>query len=219
MRKQDTMSSRIADMIRRMILQGDLEPGERIVESRWARQLGVGQPTVREALVALEHEGLITRRQNQGAEVISLSNDEIKQALRIRAELELLAVELAAENAQTAELKKLKALTKGMMQAARAKDAEAFFTKDQEWHQTLWASTRNVFLARMLGQLLAPLMAFLFLRNLQHFAKLDLKASAQDHLDIVEAIATRDGSRARLVAREKFTGFAQQNLSALGSEE
>ncbi len=214
-RKQDSIAIRIADVIRRMILEGELEPGQRIVESRWSRQLGVGQPTVREALVALEHEGLITRRANQGAEVISLSSAEIAQALRIREELEELAVELAAENGLPAEFKKLKALAKGMMTAARAKDVREFFAKDREWHETLWASTRNAFLERILRQLMGPLLAFLFLRNLRHYARLDLKASAQDHLEMVEAMASGDGKRARAVARSKLTGFARDHLDAL----
>ena len=209
------MAIRIAEVIRRMILEGELEPGQRIVESRWSKQLGVGQPTVREALVALEHEGLITRRANQGAEVISLSSAEIAQALRIREELEELAVELAAANGRPVEFKKMKALAKAMMTAARAKDAGEFFAKDREWHETLWAATRNVFLERILVQLMGPLLAFLFLRNLRHYAKLDLKSSARDHLDMVEAMATGDGQKARAVARAKFTHFAREHLDAL----
>ena len=47
--------------MRLRILAGNLKPGERIVESRLAKELGVGQPTIREALVALESVGLVTR--------------------------------------------------------------------------------------------------------------------------------------------------------------
>ena len=90
-----------------MIVAGDLKPGDRIVESRIARDIGVGQPTVREALVALEHQGLVVRKANQGCVVTSLTRAEICQLIRIRAELETLAVELAVETASDAEIGKL----------------------------------------------------------------------------------------------------------------
>ncbi|WP_155121479.1 GntR family transcriptional regulator [Bryobacter aggregatus] len=213
------MSDRIADMIRRMILNGELESGQRIVESRWAKQLGVGQPTMREALVALEHEGLVMRRANQGAEVVSLSSDEITQALRIRAELEELAVEIATESASAESLKRMKAIAKDMMTAARSRNTKDFFAKDREWHQTLWQATGNTFLERMLGQLMSPLLAFLFLRNLRHYAKFDLRASAQAHIDMVDVIASRDTRRARKFAHEKFTLFARDHEGALSQAQ
>jgi DNA-binding GntR family transcriptional regulator len=73
------LSGQIAESIRGLIVALDLQPGSRIVESRIARQIGVGQPTVREALVALEHQGLVVRRANQGCVVTSLTRTEICQ--------------------------------------------------------------------------------------------------------------------------------------------
>ena len=75
------VSSQIAESIRNMIVSGDLKPGDRIVESRIARQIGVGQPTVREALVALEHQGLVVRKANQGCVVTSLSASAVAKIL------------------------------------------------------------------------------------------------------------------------------------------
>src|SRR5215472_10117908 len=102
------IAEQIADSIRDMIVAGDLNPGDRIVESRIARQIGVGQPTVREALVALEHQGLVVRKANQGCVVVTLTQKEIGQILRIREELEALAIELAIENAADDDLRKLR---------------------------------------------------------------------------------------------------------------
>src|SRR6267378_1291827 len=96
-----SIADQIAEVLRNLIVGGDLNPGDRIVESRVAKQLGVGQPTVREALVALEHQGLVVRKTNQGCIVTSLTRGEISQILKIRGELEVLAVELAAENSTT----------------------------------------------------------------------------------------------------------------------
>jgi DNA-binding GntR family transcriptional regulator len=195
-----------------MIIAGQLHPGERIVESRVARQLGVGQPTVREALVALEHQGLVVRKANQGCVVTTLSRAEICEILRIRAELEVLAVELAVENASDAGIRELIARARDLKKTARAKNIEAFFASDFRFHQTLWKISGNSFLLRLLPQVIVPLLAFLFIRNVRSHAQIDMEASGQAHIEIAEAILTRDKEKARRVAQQKLQMFADQHL-------
>jgi DNA-binding GntR family transcriptional regulator len=213
------ITGQIADSIRDMIVSGELNPGERIVESRMARQIGVGQPTVREALVALEHEGLVVRKANQGCVVTKLTLAEIRQILRIRSELETLAVELAIENASGPDLDKLRDLTALMEEAARARNVHRFFSLDLRFHETLWRLSGNSFLPRLLAQALMPLLAFLFIRNLRNHRNIDMLDSARAHAEIVEAIRTRDKAAARKTARQKFRMFAEQHLDWYDSKE
>ncbi len=207
------LADQIAGSIRNMIVTGDLKPGDRIVESRMAREIGVGQPTVREALVALEHEGLVVRKANQGCVVTSLTRAEICQLVRIRAELETLAVELAVESASDEEIGKLLSITDAMKAAALEGNPQTFFELDIKFHQTLWGLSNNSFLPRMLEQTLAPLLAFLFIRNWRRNLDIDLMDSAQAHLDMAEAILTRDKATARRVAQQKLMMFADQHLA------
>lgn len=203
----------IAECIRNMIVAGDLKPGERIVESRIARDIGVGQPTVREALVALEHQGLVVRKVNQGCVVTALTRTEICQLIRVRAELETLAVELAVETASDSEIAVLLKVTERMKDAAAAGDPQRFFKHDLMFHQTLWNLSHNSFLPRLLEQALAPLLAFLFIRNLRRNPGIDMMASALAHVDMVQAILTRDKAAARRVTQEKLNMFADQHLA------
>jgi DNA-binding GntR family transcriptional regulator len=207
------VADQIAESIRNMIVAGDLKPGDRIVESRIARDIGVGQPTVREALVALEHQGLVVRKANQGCVVTSLTRAEICQLIRIRAELETLAVELAVETASDAEIGKLQAITDSMKAAAAERVPQRFFELDMSFHQTLWGLSNNSFLPRLLEQTLAPLLAFLFIRNLRRNLDIDMMESAQAHVEITDAILTRDKTTARRVAQEKLMMFADQHLA------
>jgi DNA-binding GntR family transcriptional regulator len=207
------MGDQIAEVLRKLIISGGLTPGDRIVESRVARQLGVGQPTVREALVALEHQGLVIRKANQGCVVTSLTREEILQALRIRGELEILAVEMAVENASDEELSGLLAITERMKSAARAKKIEEFFDQDFKFHGALWKLSGNAFLPKLLAQLMLPLLAFLFLRNLRNHSHVNLEASANAHTDIVQGILTRNKEHAREIAHQKFQMFANQHLN------
>lgn len=211
--RRATLSDQIAGSIRNMIMAGDLKPGERIVESRIARKIGVGQPTVREALVALEHQGLVRRKANQGCVVTSLTRAEICQLIRVRAELETLAVELAVETATDAEIATLLDITDAMKEAGAARDPQLFFEHDLSFHQALWGLSHNSFLPHLLEQALAPLLAFLFIRNLRLNLDIDMVLSAQAHIDMVEAILTRDKMVARRVAREKLMMFADQHLA------
>jgi DNA-binding GntR family transcriptional regulator len=183
------------------------------VESRIARQIGVGQPTVREALVALEHQGLVVRKANQGCLVTSLTRAEICQLIRVRAELETLAVELAVETATREEIGELLQVTDRMKEAAAAGDPQRFFQHDLTFHQTLWNLSHNIFLPRLLEQALAPLLAFLFIRNLRRNADIDMMQSAQAHVDMAEAVLSGDKTVARRVALEKLTWFADQHLA------
>jgi DNA-binding GntR family transcriptional regulator len=207
------LADQIAESIRNMIVAGDLKPGDRIVESRIARDIGVGQPTVREALVALEHQGLVVRKANQGCVVTSLTRAEICQLIRIRAELETLAVELAVETASDAEIGKLRTITDSMKVAANERDPQRFFELDIRFHQALWKLSNNTFLPRLLEQTLAPLLAFLFIRNLRRNLDIDMMDSAQAHVEMADAILTRDKTTARRVAQEKLMMFADQHLA------
>ena len=209
------MAGQIADSIRQMIVGGQLNPGERIVESRIAREIGVGQPTVREALVALEHDGLVVRKANQGCVVTELTRAEICQLVRIRAELEVLAVELSAESASDAAVAELVAAAEGLRAAAAKRDSSRFFKLDLQFHQMLWKLSGNAFLPRLLEQTLSPLLAFLFIRNLRRKMDIDLKESAQAHWEMAKAIESRDVERAREIAREKLMWFAEQHLELL----
>jgi DNA-binding GntR family transcriptional regulator len=207
------ISDRIANTLRSMIVAGQLNPGDRIVEFRVAKELGVGQPTVREALVALEHQGLVVRKLNQGCVVTTLSRDEISQMLRIRAELEVLAVELAAEVASKRSIQELKERVKEMKEAGQRRDIEAFFERDFQFHEALWRLSGNTFIPKILSQVTVPLLAFLFIRNVRnHHLSFDMEASAQAHMEIVNAILSREKKTVRSVTREKLQMFADQHL-------
>ncbi len=214
-----SMSQQIAQVLRTLIVTGDLNPGDRIVESRVAKQLGVGQPTVREALVQLEHQGLVARKMKQGCVVTVLTREEISQICRIRAELEVLAVELAVENASDVDIQQLVVQTERMKTAAEARDISDFFTHDLVFHEILWELSGNAFLPRALAPLMLPLLAFLFIRNLRHHSHIDLIESAAAHMDIVEAILTRDKEHARKVLQQKLQMFYDQHVNLYEDQE
>src|SRR6476620_6105223 len=78
------------------IVAGELSPGERLIEEELAEQLGQSRGAVREAILRLGHEGLVTRERNRGARVRRFTVGEAVEILEARAALESLAAGYAA---------------------------------------------------------------------------------------------------------------------------
>jgi len=198
------IANRIAAILRKQIIEGTLQPGERIVETRLAKRLQIGQPTVRESLIILEHEGLVERKPNCGCSVVKLSLGEIDQIYQVRLELEPLAAQLAIENGGDQKL--LQAAFEEMKQAARNGEREAWNRCDLRFHQTLWLISGNPFLERNLTQIAVPFFAFAKLVYVQG-PPIDLASQAEDHGKILTALASGDKELAKRTTREVLLGF------------
>lgn len=212
---------KLKSFLRDMILRGKLKPGERIVESRVARQLRVGQATIREALEALQDEGLVIRHPNRGCTVVELSHLEVRQIFRLRLEWEPLAVDLAMENWADAKSEQLAAAVRELETAAEKKDPEVFYRRDLEFHRTLWLTAENPFLAKALSQITVPLFAFVMIEVTAH-PEFDLAANAAEHRRVAEAIFSGNRLQAIYVTRQAILSFQEawrQSLAIYGSEE
>ena len=95
--------------LRRAILQGELEPGERLMEIRMAEQLGVSRTPVRDAIRNLMEEGLVSMIPRCGAVVAGITDKDMRDVLEVRTTLEELAVSLCTERITKEGIEKLKA--------------------------------------------------------------------------------------------------------------
>jgi DNA-binding GntR family transcriptional regulator len=212
--KRTAIPDQAVRFLRQMILSGKWRPGDRIVETRVARQLGIGQPTIREALGKLEEAGLIARSPNCGCTVTKLTEKEYGEVFQVRVELESLAVELAAASKNTAGKKTLARSLSNLKKAAIAGNVEQFYRLDLEFHQLLWELTANRFLERALSQMVVPLFAFVMIEFLEG-GKLDMRANVQEHEKLMDAILTSDRTRARKLARQVLQGFWIEGIGLL----
>src|SRR3982751_1496960 len=83
-----TLKERIVQVLRDAILAGKLKPGERLNESRLARELSMSRVPVREALQRLEEQGLVVNIQRKGMFVVSLTEAEVQKINSLRLVLE-----------------------------------------------------------------------------------------------------------------------------------
>src|SRR3954470_5137636 len=94
--KSASLRTRVVDSIREAILSGKLPPGTPLRAFLLARDLGVSQATVREALLQLEHKGLVTSEPGLGILVTKLSGKELRERVSLRILLESVAAYEAA---------------------------------------------------------------------------------------------------------------------------
>lgn len=199
---------RVIDVVRSAIVRGDLAPGELIVETRLARQFGVGQPLVREALIELEHAGFVQRVPYRGTYVTQLSMADIENIFRLRAELEAIAAGWAKERATPDDIAALQAIVAGMREAARMPDLERFYAHDLAFHRKIWDIAGNPYLTESLERVVSPLFAFFLMKNPRVAGTYD--ASAESHARIVAALETAPAATVRQLTHEALLQFKDE---------
>lgn len=207
--KKDQVIAAIKDAI----LSGAIEPGDQIVESRMAHELGSGIPLVREALVALEHQGFVQKIPYKGTTVTKLEPKQIQDNFQLRVELEPLAVEWASGNVTPADIRELRDLIRRMESAAAELDLDQFYQNDLEWHRKLWGLSGNAYLADTLERLVVPLFAF-FVMKTSHEKEAYVE-SAATHARIVEALAESSAAEARELMRKSLSGWKDDMMTLL----
>jgi len=147
--KKAKLSDQIYKHIREMIIKNELKSGERIIETKIAKQLGVSQTPVREALRELEVMRLVEIRPYMGCFVRSITQDELYQAYRLRAVLESYAIANGAKNICAARLRALREKASQMRRASDLQDAAMFVQYDVEFHEILIKSAHDPLLEKM----------------------------------------------------------------------
>lgn len=190
--------------LRNQITSGEWPVGSRIpTEPELVEQLGVARNTVREAVRALAHNGLLDIRQGSGTYVVATSElagvmhrrfagSDPRHIAELRSTLESSAARLAAQRRTERDLKQLDALLSGREEAWRSGDAERFVTADGAFHHAVVVASHNDVLTELYADLGDVLRQWLRddvgqeLRPEHHM----------DHARLVEAIRAGDADTA-----------------------
>ncbi len=188
-------------------MSGSLVPGEQIVESRIARQLGVSQAPVREALALLERQGLVVKVHHRGTFVSRLHARELRELFTLRAVLDAFSARLAAEHASDKDITQLREILARMKSAEEAGDLGRLTDAHLELHETIYRLSGHQLLIDIFA-LIHPRMvlALTFAENL-------FSAEGREtdcHVPLIDALAAHDGERAEAVARDLATGWIDQ---------
>ena len=199
-------------VLRRMIQEGELKAGERLVEERLAEQLGLSRTPVREALHRLEQEALLLKRPRGGYEVRHLTTDEVEEVGGVRGVLAAYAAERAAIKAGPQTLADLEENMRAFEDAFHAGDEERLVELNTEFHAIILESAESPILKRLLGELQGEV------ERVSRAAASNINAgkwSVDDHKAIYEAIKRQDGSQAAKLSKSHIQKSAEHLIEQL----
>ncbi len=198
--------------IREMILQGILQPGQRVTEAMLAEQLELSRTPVRQALPALAEEGLLAEAGARGYIVKSFTLQDIINALDIRAALEGLAARTIAEKGASADL--IRALTDCLDEGDALfikpylvpSDEIAYANLNSRFHDLIVEAAQNSLLEDSIKRIskvpFAGVQAMVGAKeSLKEMTRILSYAHRQHHA-IVEALRNGEGSRVEALMRE-----------------
>jgi DNA-binding GntR family transcriptional regulator len=214
--KRSNLAAQITERLFQAILQGELKPGEQIIETKMARQLGVGQSTFREALQALEHRGLVTK--DRGTFVTELTAQDIELLFAVRLDLEPLAASLACGRLTSTHIRQLELHLDEMKKARGRRDFTTLLRNDLAFHELIWEAPQVSTLKRILNLVLPPLFAFFFMRHSDAFsnnpslAEETFRKEHEDHCRLLAALKEGNPDQAKITFREVIQHFLQTIL-------
>jgi GntR family transcriptional regulator, vanillate catabolism transcriptional regulator len=216
-----SQAGRTVLILRELLLRGEFHAGERLSELGLVARLGVSRTPIRYALDRLSHEGLLEASPSGGFLVRAFTLDDIWDALEMRAALEGIAARRAAERlAADSELETLRQLQSRMDQIVQANlDTFTQYVKlNETFHFELMRLAKSPMLERSLNHLntlpFAGPSKLVFARVSQHRGSELLIQGHREHHGIVDAIASREPSRAETLARE-HVALTRRNLEAV----
>ncbi|MDX1506732.1 MAG: GntR family transcriptional regulator [Woeseiaceae bacterium] len=190
-----SLVERAYDEVKKKILDNEYYPGFQALEQEIAADLGVSRTPVREALIRLQHEGLVELIPRRGMRVVPIVASDMKEIYDVLTSLESMAAELLArQHPDSATLEPMKQATADMEVALQHEDLDAWARADERYHRCLIDLCGNRRLANMANTV----------RDQGHRARmvtLRLRdkpvASIDEHRQVLDAIERGDWQTAR----------------------
>lgn len=199
MLKEANSGAKLRDTLEEEIATGQILPGTRLDEVSLAERFGVSRTPVREALHQLASAGLVQIQPRRGATVVELHAHTLVEMFDVMAELEAMAVGLAARRHSEEDRKAILAAHAECKRAAKSGDADRYYYANEAFHNALHEASHHAFLISQCRQLHRRLKPY---RRLQLRVRHRVSASLAEHQSVVDAILAFDADRASALARE-----------------
>lgn len=218
---------KIVDQIENRILNGNLEPGDKLPpEHELAKQFCVSRTSIREAMKALSQKGLIVVQPGRGTFVIDSTSSAMRNSIDLFVKIgsidgivdlvdvrEILEPEIAAMAAERATPDQITDMTEAVEAMDKAMDnPEAFIEADLDFHLALAKATHNTLIPILIDALIDLLREH---RVRAASVKGGIERSQPYHKQILEAVTNRDADQAREIMRGHLTQTRKEIESTL----
>jgi len=189
----ERLADRAYRRLEELIVTLQIEPGSVVSENMLGDELGLGRTPVREALLRLAHDGILTILDRRGIYVAAIDVKAQFKMLEVRKELERLAARLAAKRASKEQRQQLIELADQMIDAAEAADDKEFLKLDRLFNDLTADLCQNEFIRKSLSPMYTLSRRFWF----YHYQRDgDLGQTARLHADVARSIGHADEEKA-----------------------
>jgi len=223
-RPKGTGTQRVYERVRDMILRLELAPGSNLDEASLEREFGVSRTPVREALIRLASEGLITLLPNRGARVTAIDVSDLSQLFESLELAQRATLRWSATRRSVDAVAELKALAETFSSAAQAGDADRMGDANQAFHLKVSEACGNKYIAQLYGSLLA--VSLRVARMVFAHGQQDPDDRARyygevirHHDAMIDAIAAGDADAAERIGHEHLVLFRSRVLAYIERSE
>jgi GntR family transcriptional regulator of gluconate operon len=205
----------IVEPMRRAIVLGELPAGLHLEEPALAQKFGVSRIPVREALVRLEHEGLVRVEPRRGAFIVGMTEEDVHDVYELRSLIEGRAARRAAARVGAEWLARLGTLAAQMDEALRWREPAAMVEPDVQFHRELVAAAGSRQLLAGWERLAGLIGTILSVTDSVHYGA--TPGAVHGHQLIIDALARRDADLAERELAEHLAGGERVMREAMRS--
>jgi DNA-binding GntR family transcriptional regulator len=202
-----SLSTSVADALAKAIREGELLPGDRILEVQMSERLGVSRATLREAVKTLSADGLLEILDDRGAYVRKLDTDEIAAMIVMRATIEGMAARLVAGQRDRAALAEIEKVARRMETEAKNGKSARWRQLDTVFHETIVAAAGNPMLLKAWSNI--NVLLRLFIQRINPAYDISPEQVLSNHDSFVQVLKSGTPDEAEALVRHIIisTGF------------
>ncbi|USK35879.1 GntR family transcriptional regulator [Bacillus sp. F19] len=197
--------------IQEWIIDGTLQPKEKLNDADLAQALGVSRTPIREALQLLNVQGFVEMFPGVGTQVTSVNKEDINKILPPLGVLQALAAELATPVISQETIDSLREINTKFAEAIKKGDFYSALKQDEQFHNIIVENAQNQYITNSVSNLQAHVLRLYF-----HQSIILTNDSIQEHEAILQAFENKNKEKAASLARKNWIRaidefYAEQN--------
>ena len=198
-----SLPAAVKDEIVKMIISGQIEPGQKLTEMDLAEQLGVSRGPIREALLGLEEAGLISIAKNRGVFVREVSASEARELYELREALEVMAGRRLVDHITPEGVAQLRAMIAEMDASMKRDDMDSYFPQNVNFHDAIVEMAGNAKLLQAYRRLINEMH---LMRRHEIVKSKGMANSVAEHIVLVDALESRSPDAVEEITRRHVRG-------------
>ncbi|MDK8189939.1 GntR family transcriptional regulator [Paenibacillus sp. UMB7766-LJ446] len=193
---------RTFSQLQRWIIDGTLQPGEKLIDAELADSLGVSRTPIREAFQLLEVQGLVSTHPGKETKVTEIEKDDIFKMYSTMAALQALAAEVTAKIIVPEQIEQLRLINLEFASAIKSGQAYQAMETDEQFHNLIVEYSDNPYVTSFSASLQIHIRRFKYVFLKQPITA--TQASVDEHASIIKAFERKDSDCAQALMKQNF---------------